>query len=46
MEQFPVYFAPLEGVTDAIFRRVHHGMFPGVDKYFIPFISQIGRAHV
>lgn len=35
----PIYFAPLEGVTDAIFRRVHRSLFSGVDKYFIPFIS-------
>ena len=35
----PVYFAPMEGITDAIFRRVHHARFSGVHKYFIPFIS-------
>ena len=35
----PVYFAPMEGVTDAIYRRVHHAHFGGVEKYFIPFIS-------
>ncbi|MDO5377045.1 MAG: tRNA-dihydrouridine synthase family protein [Clostridia bacterium] len=35
----PVYFAPLEGMTDAVFRRTHHALFPGVAKYFIPFIS-------
>lgn len=35
----PVYFAPLEGVTDVVFRRLHHAQFPGVAKYFIPFIS-------
>lgn len=34
-----LYFAPLEGVTDGIFRRVHHATFGGVDKYFIPFVS-------
>ena len=34
-----VYFAPMEGVTDAIYRRVHHRNFGGVDKYFMPFIS-------
>ena len=34
-----VYFAPLEGVTDSIYRRAHHAMFGGVEKYFIPFIS-------
>ena len=35
----PIYFAPLEGVTDAEHRRVHSTHFPGVAKYFIPFIS-------
>lgn len=34
-----IYFAPLEGVTDVIYRRVHHSCFSGVAKYFIPFIS-------
>ena len=33
------YYAPLEGITDATFRRLHHKYFPGVDKYFMPFIS-------
>ena len=33
------YFAPLEGVTDATFRRIHHACFSGVSKYFIPFVS-------
>ena len=35
----PIYFAPLEGVTDSIFRRVHHAHFSGVTKYYIPFVS-------
>jgi len=35
----PIYFAPLEGVTDAVYRRIHHAHFTGIDKYFIPFIS-------
>ena len=34
-----VYLAPLEGVTDAVFRRVHRDCFSGVSKYFIPFVS-------
>lgn len=34
-----VWFAPLEGTTDAIYRRVHHACFSGVEKYYIPFIS-------
>lgn len=35
----PAYFAPMEGVTDAIYRQVHHAHFTGPVKYFIPFIS-------
>ena len=33
------YFAPLEGVTGSEFRRVHHRFFPGVDAYYMPFLS-------
>ena len=32
-------FAPLEGLTDSIYRRLHHKYFPGVDRYFTPFFS-------
>lgn len=31
-------FAPLEGITDDVYRRVHHDRFPGADRYFIPFV--------
>lgn len=34
-----VWFAPLEGTTDAVFRRIHHQCFGGVEKYYIPFVS-------
>lgn len=33
------YFAPLEGLTDSVFRKVHHKYFPGVDRYYTPFFS-------
>ena len=33
------YFAPMEGLTDGLFRRLHHTYFPGVDRYYMPFIS-------
>ena len=33
------YFAPMEGITDSIYRRLHHKYFPGVDRYYMPFIS-------
>ena len=35
----PIYFAPLEGLTDDIYRRTHAACFSGVEKYFIPFVS-------
>lgn len=34
-----IYFAPLEGVTGSEFRRIHHRFFPGVDAYYMPFVS-------
>lgn len=34
-----IYFAPMEGITDAIFRQVFQARFGGVDKYFMPFVS-------
>lgn len=33
------YFAPLEGITNYLFRRIHSRHFPGIRKYFAPFIS-------
>ncbi len=29
----------MEGLTDSIYRRLHHKYFPGVDRYYMPFIS-------
>lgn len=33
------YFAPLEGLTDSIYRALHHEYFPGLDRYYMPFLS-------
>lgn len=33
------YFAPMEGLTDSTFRRLHHKYFPGIDRYYTPFFS-------
>ena len=33
------YFAPLEGLTDSIYRKLHHKYFPGIDRYYTPFFS-------
>ena len=32
------YFAPMEGITGYIYRNVHRELFPGIDKYFTPFV--------
>ncbi len=34
-----IYFAPMEGITDGIYRRLHHEYFGGVDAYYMPFLS-------
>ena len=34
-----LYFAPLEGITDSVYRRLHHRYFPGLDRYYMPFFS-------
>ena len=33
------YLAPMEGLTDSIYRKLHHKHFAGVDAYFMPFLS-------
>ena len=33
------YFAPMEGLTDSIYRQTHHEYFGGVDRYYMPFLS-------
>ena len=33
------YFAPMEGVTDSVYRRLHHRYFGGIDRYYMPFFS-------
>lgn len=34
-----IYFAPMEGLTDRIFREVHRKYFPGIARYYMPFFS-------
>ena len=33
------YFAPMEGITDSIYRRLHHKYFDGIHRYYMPFLS-------
>lgn len=39
MQAMRCFFAPMEGITGALFRRTHRRFFPGVDRYFMPFLS-------
>lgn len=34
-----LYFAPMEGITGVIFRRIANRHFPYVDKYYAPFVQ-------
>lgn len=36
-------FAPLDGITKVVFRRVWHRHFGGADRYFIPLFSPTGQ---
>lgn len=40
------YFAPLEGLTDRVYRSLHHKYFPGVDRYYTPFFSPTVHRHL
>ena len=40
------YFAPMEGLTDSIYRRLHHKYFPGIDRYYTPFFSPTMHQHL
>lgn len=35
----PLWFAPMEGLTDAVFRRAHYELFGGAARYYMPFVS-------
>ena len=40
------YFAPLEGITGYVYRSIHHKHFPGVDRYYMPFIAPNYTMHL
>jgi len=33
------YFAPMEGLTDMVYRCAHRKYYPGMDRYYTPFVS-------
>ena len=34
-----IYYAPLEGITGYVYRKAHHDHYPGLSKYFIPYLE-------
>ena len=38
MNKIPVFSAPLQGVTDNVWRMAQHEVFGGVDAYYAPFM--------
>lgn len=38
MSKLPIYFAPLQGYTEDVYRRIHQEMAGGITAYYTPFI--------
>ena len=34
----PIHFAPLQGHTDDVYRRCHHQLIGGIERYYTPFV--------
>ena len=39
MTDLHFYLAPMEGVTDSIYRQIYSRMFAPFDRYYMPFFS-------
>ena len=39
MEAFAISFAPMEGITGRVFRRIFDKYFKGISDYYTPFIT-------
>lgn len=40
------YFAPMEGITNYIYRNSHHCLYKGIDQYYMPFIAPHHHHHL
>lgn len=40
------YFAPLEGITGYLYRQAHHAYYPGIDRYYSPFVVPKEKKHL
>ncbi len=39
MPELQYYLAPMEGVTDSVYRQIYHRMFVPFDRYYMPFLT-------
>ncbi len=37
-KKYEIHFAPLQGLTDGAFRRLHSQIYGGIDYYYTPFV--------
>lgn len=37
--ELAIYFAPLEGITNYLFRQIYHRHYDGIDRYYSPFVT-------
>lgn len=42
MISLPIHFAPLQGYTGDVYRRIHHQLIGGISFYYTPFIRMEG----
>ena len=42
MTPLPIHFAPLQGYTGDVYRRIHHRLLGGISQYYTPFLRMEG----
>ena len=42
MTPLPIHFAPLQGYTGDVYRRIHHRLLGGISNYYTPFLRMEG----
>ena len=40
------YFAPMEGITNYVYRNSHNAIYKGIDQYYMPFIAPHHHHHL
>jgi tRNA-dihydrouridine synthase len=40
-QEYQIYFAPFQGITNSIFRKIYAKHFQGIDKFYTPYFNKI-----